>query len=115
MTHYLRACRALNWRTAQLRANGIEPLKLNDSHPHEPPIGFDFGDDTLFAAVTAEDPDWMCAGLSDEVIAAGEAAWDRADDDLNNYVPGETKDWDRGMMVAAIFKAMGRKVLNYGR
>lgn len=40
---YLRTCRALNWRTAQLRANGIEPLKLTDEHPHEPPVGFDFG------------------------------------------------------------------------
>ncbi len=39
---YLRTCRALNWRTAQLRANGIEPLKLTDEHPHEPPVGFDF-------------------------------------------------------------------------
>lgn len=44
---YLLACRALNWRTAQLRANGIEPLKLNDSHPHEPPIGYDFGVETF--------------------------------------------------------------------
>lgn len=40
---YLRTCRALNWRNAQLRAHGIEPLKLTDEHGHEPPLGFDFG------------------------------------------------------------------------
>lgn len=39
---YLRACRANHWRTAQLRANGIEPLRLTDEHPHEPPVGYDF-------------------------------------------------------------------------
>lgn len=39
---YLRTCRALNWRTAQLRANGIEPLKLTEEHAHAPPIGYDF-------------------------------------------------------------------------
>jgi hypothetical protein len=27
---YLRACRALHWRTAQLRANGIEPLLIKE-------------------------------------------------------------------------------------
>ena len=50
---YLRTCRALNWRTAQLRANGIEPLKLTDEHPHEPPIGFDFNTPSV------EELDWL--------------------------------------------------------
>lgn len=39
---YLRACRANHWRTAQLRAHGIEPIKLTDEHPHYPPVGYDF-------------------------------------------------------------------------
>lgn len=37
---YMRTCRALNWRTAQLRANGIEPGILRDDAPHEPPEDF---------------------------------------------------------------------------
>lgn len=48
---YLRTCRALNWRTAQLRANGIEPLKLTDEHPHDPPVGFDFDVEEAGAAM----------------------------------------------------------------
>lgn len=63
---YLRACRALNWRTAQLRAHGIEPLKLNDSHGHEPPLCFDFG--------VPEGPK-VGDGTGDAAIAIGEHAF----------------------------------------
>lgn len=40
---YMRVCRALRWRTAELKANGIEPVALNDDSPHDPPEGYDFG------------------------------------------------------------------------
>lgn len=34
---YDAACRALHWRTAELRANGIEPMKLTDDMGQYPP------------------------------------------------------------------------------
>lgn len=34
---YMRACRALHWHTAQLRANGIEPATIAEGAPHYPP------------------------------------------------------------------------------
>lgn len=40
---YMRACRALHWRTAELRFHGIEPIAIPDGAPHYPPEGFDFG------------------------------------------------------------------------
>lgn len=39
---YARACRALRWRHAQLRAHGIEPIQLTDEHPPYPPEDYDF-------------------------------------------------------------------------
>ena len=39
---YMRACRALHWRTAELRANGIEPIEIDTHAPHYPPVNFDF-------------------------------------------------------------------------
>lgn len=44
---YMRNCRALNWRTAQLRQAGIEPLNLMELNgeaevPHYPPDHFRF-------------------------------------------------------------------------
>jgi hypothetical protein len=39
---YMRACRALHWRTAQLRAHGVEPIRLTDDMGHYPPEDFDF-------------------------------------------------------------------------
>lgn len=39
---YMRACRALHWRNAQLRAHGIEPITLKSSDGHEPPADFDW-------------------------------------------------------------------------
>jgi hypothetical protein len=45
---YMASNRALNWRNAQLRAHGIEPLDLSKLKPgqltHYPPEGFNFGD-----------------------------------------------------------------------
>lgn len=55
---YLTACRALNWRNAQLRAHGIEPLKLTEEHGHEPPIGYDFSAEAQSIPV-----DVLCAFL----------------------------------------------------
>ena len=40
---YMAACRALLWRTAQLCANYIEPVRIPDGAPQYPPDGFDFG------------------------------------------------------------------------
>ena len=39
---YVNACRALHWRTAQLRAHGIEPIRLAHDAEHNPPEDFDF-------------------------------------------------------------------------
>jgi hypothetical protein len=39
---YMSACRALHWRTAELRFHGIEPIQIPPDAPHEPPEGFDF-------------------------------------------------------------------------
>ena len=55
-----------------------------------------------------DDPNWIEAGVPDAAIEAGIAAWDQAKHDMENYVSGETADWDEGMIVAAIFKAVGR-------
>jgi len=55
-------------------------------------------------AMDAE-PD-ITAGIPEEAIWAGIAAWDKAKHDLENYVSGVTPDWDEGMIVAAIYKAM---------
>lgn len=63
-----------------------------------------------FDAAMTDDPNWVCAGIPDIVIDAGVAAWDAAEEDMKpeNYIAGETADWDEGMIVAAIFKAMAR-------
>lgn len=39
---YLATCRALHWRTAQLRAHGVEPIPLESDAPHYPPEDFDW-------------------------------------------------------------------------
>lgn len=39
---YMSACRALHWRTAQLRFHRIEPIQIPFNAPHEPPADFDF-------------------------------------------------------------------------
>lgn len=60
-----------------------------------------------------DDPDWIAEGISDEAIDAGIDVWDQAKHDMRdeNYIPGKTTDWDEGMIVAAIFKAVCRKGL----
>lgn len=40
---YLAACRALHWRTAELRAHGVEPVTLPQDVSHYPPDDYDFG------------------------------------------------------------------------
>ena len=61
--------------------------------------------DAKLAALDAE-RDWICSGIPDEAVEAGIAAWDKAKHDLENYTSGETADWDEGMIVCAIYKAM---------
>jgi hypothetical protein len=60
--------------------------------------------DAKLAALDA--PHWICSGIPDEAVEAGIAAWDKAKHDLENYTSGETADWDEGMIVCAIYKAM---------
>lgn len=40
---YMAACRALHWRTAELRFHGIEPIAIPQDASHYPPDNFDFG------------------------------------------------------------------------
>lgn len=44
--------------------------------------------------------------IPDEMVYAGADAIDKAEDDLNNYVAGETIDWDAGMIAVAVYRAM---------
>lgn len=39
---YMAACRALHWRVAELRAHGIEPIRIPMDAPHYPPEGYSF-------------------------------------------------------------------------
>lgn len=65
----------------------------------------------LLQSAVQDDPNDISAGIPDHAIDAGIEAWEAANNDLANYVSGETKDWDEGMIVAAIFKAVGRALL----
>lgn len=80
------------------------------------PKGPDMTDElrAIVEKLLTDDPNWIAAGISDEVIQAGVDAWDQANADMENYVSGETTDWDVGMVAAAIFKAMLRKALAEG-
>src|SRR3546814_2730480 len=59
-----------------------------------------------------DDPDDIAAGVPEGAIEAGIDAWEDANRDMANYVSGETTDWDNGMIVAAIFKAVARSILD---
>lgn len=65
---YNRACRALHWRTAELRAHGIEPIAIPEDAPLYPPDDFDFGagDVTIGAIKTVLRAK---LDLSDELLA----------------------------------------------
>lgn len=39
---YMRATRALHWRTEQLRQYGIEPIEIKEGFPHYPPESFNW-------------------------------------------------------------------------
>lgn len=39
---WIRACRAINWRTAELRAHGIEPIRIPRDAPQYPPDWYPF-------------------------------------------------------------------------
>ena len=65
----------------------------------------------LRAAALTDDPNWICAGIPDHAIEAGIEVFRQVERDSESYVAGETTDWDEGMMVAAIFKAVARSIL----
>jgi hypothetical protein len=66
----------------------------------------DDGANVITFTKPVDDGKFIASGLSDDVVEAGLAAWDKAEDDMENYISGVTTDWDEGMIVAAIFKAM---------
>lgn len=66
----------------------------------------------LFDAALVDDPGDICAGISEDAIWAGVEAWQQADREMNEYVSGVSTDWDEGMIVAAIFKAVARAILS---
>lgn len=61
---------------------------------------------------SALSPDWIASGLPDEAIEAGIEAWRAADVAMeareHSANPEDMTDWDEGMIVAAIFKAVSR-------
>lgn len=65
----------------------------------------------LRAAALTDDPDRVCAGIPDHAIEAGIEAWKAAESDIELRArcenPEDVTDWDEGMIVAAIFKAIG--------
>ncbi|PZR93517.1 MAG: hypothetical protein DI537_10380 [Stutzerimonas stutzeri] len=46
------------------------------------------------------------SALPFEMISAGADALDACREDLESYVPGETPDWDSGMIAVRVFRAM---------
>ena len=66
----------------------------------------------------AEGTEWVLAPLDDDaadhadsrlplaMIEAGHDAYVRVQEDLKNYVAGETPDWDAGMAAVAVYRAM---------
>lgn len=66
--------------------------------------------DGLVEAALTGDAEDICAGISDEAIEAGIAAWDNARQEMEAREqaldPENHRDWDEGMIVAAIFKAV---------
>jgi hypothetical protein len=61
---------------------------------------------TKLLADPCPDGQFSNPNLPDGVVYAGIAAKEKADHDLENYVSGETIDWDTGMICVAIFRAM---------
>lgn len=58
--------------------------------------------------IPVDDPkrDHADSALPEAMIFAGAEALDRCREDLENYVAGETPDWDSGMTAVAVFRAM---------
>jgi bacterioferritin-associated ferredoxin len=56
--------------------------------------------------IANDNPEYVCAGIPDEIVDAGISAINRADRDLENYTPCVTPDWDEGMICAAVFRSM---------
>lgn len=67
---YMRAIRALNWRTQQLRAYGIQPWDISPDFPQYPPEQFDFGvpDDVVYLRMVdpgTDDECWVVCAKGD--------------------------------------------------
>lgn len=73
-----------------------------------------FGDagEVIVRMAMTHDPDWIPAGIPDDATHAGMEVFRQVERDNENYVAGENTDWDEGMMVAAIFKAVVRAALS---
>ncbi|AXK43923.1 DUF262 domain-containing protein [Erythrobacter aureus] len=54
----------------------------------------------------ARDPEYVLNGIPDEIIEAGCDAREEINRDLDNYVGGETTDWDESMTSVHIFRSM---------
>lgn len=66
-------------------------------------------------AIARDAPEYVCSGIPDSVIEAGVDAWGKAQNDMANYKPGITTDWDEGMIAAAMFRAMLTNLLTKHR
>lgn len=69
------ACRALHWRTAQLRAHGIEPDTIAPDAPHDPPA------DHVFDSVRNRGGGEAALAIGEHAFRAGWAACDATMDD----------------------------------
>lgn len=58
--------------------------------------------------VPADDParNFSDSALPPQMIEAGMDALEKTRSDMRNYVPGETIDWDCGMVAVAVYRAM---------
>lgn len=66
------------------------------------------GQDSVLNVGKVFDRNNVTAGIDESIIIAGMEAMDVCDHDLENYVSGVTLDWDQGMVVGFVYKAMLR-------
>ena len=69
---------------------------------------YEAGQDSILNVGKVFDRKNVTAGIDESIIVAGMDAMDLCDHDLENYVSGVTPDWDQGMIVGFIYKAMLR-------
>jgi hypothetical protein len=78
---------------------------------HQPPAACEL---SSLEQALVDDPDNICAGIPDAAIQQGIDAWDGAmmemrERDQSEH-PENFRDWDEGMLIATVFKAVGRSV-----